>query len=236
MGFADDQALRDGLREPFPPEQIGHKPRGGTQIDFVGHAAVTDRLNKVVPDWHYTVDAEMAAGEGFVVRGTFTVGGVSRVEYGEGKDPKKAVSDLVKRGAMRFGVALDLWSKEELGWAPDESSGAARDGTAPAPGRAESMPATSPAHVGSGTARENVVGEKAAAEGEEAGSGPTPSGGSDPASDLLTILLQVAGSKIKAVKALSETNEGATFSTRTLEQATVEQIERALTWFEEVPA
>jgi hypothetical protein len=49
------------------------------------------------------------------------VAGIRRYEVGEverpstyGDEAKKAVSDFIKRAAMRFGVALDLWAKEEL--------------------------------------------------------------------------------------------------------------------------
>jgi hypothetical protein len=108
------------LREPFPKEQIGKLPATNKRpaLDFVGHAAVTDRLNTVLGlDWSYTVD-ELFAIEGTVwIRGTMTVLGCSRVEYGDGDDAKEAVSKFIRRAAMRFGVAIDLWSREELGTA-----------------------------------------------------------------------------------------------------------------------
>jgi hypothetical protein len=111
----------EGLRKEFPPEQIGKLPavyRDGKlkrpALDYVGHAAVTDRLNQEAPNWTYTIDHTFTHDESVYLRGTMTIDGISRVEFGAGDDPKKAISDFIKRGAMRFGVALDLWSKEEL--------------------------------------------------------------------------------------------------------------------------
>jgi hypothetical protein len=104
------------LRAPFPPEQIGKLPASQKRpaLDFVGHAAVTDRLNLHAPGWSYTVDEMFTQGGECWIRGTMTVGGISRTEYGDGKDPKEAIGNFIRRGAMRFGVALDLWSREEL--------------------------------------------------------------------------------------------------------------------------
>jgi hypothetical protein len=42
-----------GLRKPFPPEQIGKLPRGNVQLDYVGHADVTDRLLSVDLQWQW---------------------------------------------------------------------------------------------------------------------------------------------------------------------------------------
>ena len=39
------------LREPFPDEVVGTIPRGGVQLPYVGHAAVTDRLLSTDPTW-----------------------------------------------------------------------------------------------------------------------------------------------------------------------------------------
>jgi hypothetical protein len=116
--YDSDAAMRKGLREPFPKEQIGKLPATQKRpaLDFVGHAAVVDRLNRYAPDWTYSVDEMFSMGETCWVKGTLTVGGVSRVEYGDGADPKEAIGNWLRRAAMRFGVALDLWSREELDW------------------------------------------------------------------------------------------------------------------------
>lgn len=114
--FATSKMVRDWLRKPFKPEQIGKLPATQKRpaLDFVGHAAVTDRLNKIAPDWSYTVDTMSELNGKVWIRGTMTIGGVSRPEFGDGDDPKEAIGNFIRRGAMRFGVAIDLWSREEL--------------------------------------------------------------------------------------------------------------------------
>ena len=107
------------LRTPFPAEAIGKLPRGGINLDYVGHAAVTDRLLTIDPEWNWepvAVDehglpAYDRAG-GLWIR--LTVSGVTRLGYGDGADPKVRIGDAIRNAAMRFGVALDLWSKDEL--------------------------------------------------------------------------------------------------------------------------
>jgi hypothetical protein len=101
-------------------------------VDFVGHANVTHRLLEVDPEWTWE---PMAFGQnglpaldgngGLWIR--LTVAGVTRIGYGaaEGKTGenaiKEAIGDAIKIAAMRFGVGLDLWRKEEAsGKEPDE--------------------------------------------------------------------------------------------------------------------
>ena len=109
-------AALEHLKVPFDRKQIGKIPAsaGRPALDFVGHAVVTARLNQYAPDWTYSVDESFQHGGQFWVRGTMTIEGVSRVEYGQGKNPLEAISHFIRRAAMRFGVATDLWSREEL--------------------------------------------------------------------------------------------------------------------------
>jgi len=107
------------LRKPFPRSAIGKLPKGGTMLDYVGHAAVSDRLLAVDPAWSWepftTDERGLPALDG---RGNLwirlTVCGVTRIGVGDGKSAKEVVGDAIRNAAMRFGVALDLWSKEEL--------------------------------------------------------------------------------------------------------------------------
>ena len=50
------------LRKPFPKGAIGKIPKGGMQLDYVGHAAVTDRLLAVDPAWTWEPMATTAEG------------------------------------------------------------------------------------------------------------------------------------------------------------------------------
>lgn len=93
-------------------------------VEFVGHADVTDRLLQVDPSWTWEPVAWDEGGlprfdsnGGLWIR--LTVAGVTRLGYGgadgdtteDGK--KEAIGDAIKVAAMRFGVALDLWRKTE---------------------------------------------------------------------------------------------------------------------------
>ncbi|HVX20925.1 MAG TPA: hypothetical protein VHB02_06240 [Acidimicrobiales bacterium] len=88
-------------------------------LDYVGHAAVTDRLLTVDPAWNWEPMATDEQGlPAFDRQGNLwvrlTVHGVTRLGVGDGKTPKEAIGDAIRNAAMRFGVALSLWSKDEL--------------------------------------------------------------------------------------------------------------------------
>jgi len=127
------------LRKPFPAESIGKLPKpyqanapkgnckecGGyhglpaAHLDFVGHAATTDRLLTVDPEWNWEPFAIDANGlPALDARGNLwirlTILGVTRIGIGDGKSLKECIGDAIRNAAMRFGVALDLWAKENL--------------------------------------------------------------------------------------------------------------------------
>lgn len=137
------------LRAPFKPAQIGKlpkptkrdNPRGKCQecggyhglpavhLDYVGHAAITDRLLEVDPSWSWEPMAVGPNGEPLVTNGglwiKLTVAGVTRPGFGDetnGKGMKEIIGDALRNAAMRFGVGLDLWSKEDLHADEDSSS------------------------------------------------------------------------------------------------------------------
>ena len=86
-------------------------------LDFVGHALVTDRLLDVDPGYEFgpVLDAnKLPITRGAEVLHYLTIGGATRYEWGEGPNMKEISSDAIRRCAMRFGVALDLWAKEPL--------------------------------------------------------------------------------------------------------------------------
>lgn len=107
------------LRRPFAPESIGKLPKGGVMLDYVGHAAVVDRLLAVDPEWSWEPFAIGPDGLPALDRSgnlwiKLTVCGVTRIGVGDGKNAKEVISDALRNAAMRFGVALDLWAKENL--------------------------------------------------------------------------------------------------------------------------
>jgi len=127
------------LRKPFEAQQIGKLPKpykkdspkgnckecGGyhglpaVHLDYVGHAATTDRLLQVDPQWSWEPMAYDMGGlplfdgnRNLWIK--LTVCGVTRIGVGDGMGLKECIGDAIRNAAMRFGVALDLWAKEDL--------------------------------------------------------------------------------------------------------------------------
>lgn len=95
------------------------KPKAGLSLEFYNHAYVTADLIKHDPEWSFAITHIVERGSQVEVLGTLTVHGVTRACVGYAaqskEDPgKEAISDMIKNGAMRFGVALDLWAKGDI--------------------------------------------------------------------------------------------------------------------------
>lgn len=145
----------DLLRAPFPAHQISKLPKetkvqaearktdrnvaincqvcGGwhhkhaVHLDYVGHAALTDRLLDADPNWSWEPVAFRDGLPAFDATGglwiRLTVCGVTRLGYGHaalkqhmdpGSREKEVIGDALRNAAMRFGAALDLWHKGDL--------------------------------------------------------------------------------------------------------------------------
>lgn len=118
---------------------------GHIHLDFVGHAVTTSRLLSVDPEWTwepmgYTPDGLPATDQAGNLWIWLTVLGVRRPGVGDGGSAKEAVGDAIRNAAMRFGVALDLWSKEELEHPADEPVRPVEASTPTAPPPADSDP------------------------------------------------------------------------------------------------
>ena len=155
------------LRQPFPEHQIsklpketkaqidarkadrnvmvfnckvcgGHHHKDAVHLDYVGHAALTDRLLDSDIEWTWeplAFDANglpaLDANRGLWIK--LTVCGVTRLGYGSadgkigGDAIKEIIGDALRNAAMRFGAALDLWHKGDL-HLDDEPDASRRDG------------------------------------------------------------------------------------------------------------
>ena len=135
------------LRAPFPESAIGKLPKptkrdaqkgscnvcGGwhglpaVHLDYVGHAAATDRILSVDPEWSWEPMALAADGAPLIrnVNGEaelwinltilgVTKPGVGTASAGSVELSKQLISDAIRNAGMRFGIALDLWAKEDL--------------------------------------------------------------------------------------------------------------------------
>jgi hypothetical protein len=122
------------------PKIVGKLPRGGGSLDFVGHADVTKMLLEISAEWTwepvafdndglpaYRVENGMAHMAGWM-----TIHGVRRLGIGsvQASKPdllKELVSDFIRNAAMRFGVCLALWTKQE--WESDDAPAKAQVGS-----------------------------------------------------------------------------------------------------------
>ena len=94
---------------------------GHIHLDYVGHAAVTDRLNQAVGPENWTWNPMGVTSEGVPALDKdgnlwieLSINGVTKPGVGDGANMKERIGDALRNAAMRFGVALDLWSKDEL--------------------------------------------------------------------------------------------------------------------------
>lgn len=132
------------LRQPFPAHQISQLPKGNVMLDYVGHAALTDRLLDADPAWNWeplALDANglpaLDANGGLWIR--LTVCGQTRLGYGHagtkrgGDAIKELIGDALRNAAMRFGAALDLWHKGDLHLDADEAAAGTMEVTTVSP-------------------------------------------------------------------------------------------------------
>lgn len=179
------------LRAPFPPNAISKLPKPTKRqtdevrndfkkgirctecgqwhhkdvvhLDYVGHAALTDRLLDCDLNWNWEPVAFDANGApardssgGMWIK--LTVCGQTRLGYGhaDGKNGgdaiKEIIGDALRNAAMRFGAALDLWHKGDLHPVEDDAQGASgnvvdRQQQAETPRHNDSLPARNPDDV-----------------------------------------------------------------------------------------
>jgi len=158
------------------PSMVGKLPRGGTQLDYVGHAEVTKILLEVDPLWTLEPVAFDEAGlparekVGTMIQAGFwmTVLGHRRYCVGSVEDRKvdigkELVSDAIRNGAMRFGIALSLWSKEEWGDQPAKPVKKTAAKKAPQSRQKPPEASQSDANVGEALADPEIVGRFLAA-------------------------------------------------------------------------
>jgi len=107
------------------PKIVGKLPKGGTQLDFVGHADITRILIEVDPHWRLIPiawdngrPAMNVVNDMATMWFELTLLGTSRLAIGTAKAnafdlDKQLYGDALRNGAMRFGISLNLWTKNE---------------------------------------------------------------------------------------------------------------------------
>lgn len=100
-------------------QREGWRDRNGNvhYVSYVEWHAVADILDRETPDWSQTVKEIQQIGSVVCVICAITIGGVTREGIGTGTAEsemgiKKAEHDALKRAAVKFGVARELYKKE----------------------------------------------------------------------------------------------------------------------------
>lgn len=122
------QALKDILTKYGVPDPkiVGKLPKGGQQLDFVGHADVTKFLLETDVAWTmepvafdsdglpaYRVENGMAHMACWMTIHGVRRLGIGSVAHNKPDLLKELQSDAIRNCAMRFGFCLSLWTKQE---------------------------------------------------------------------------------------------------------------------------
>ena len=111
------------LRKNVDPELVRHREtsrdRNGNvkTVDYVEWHTVADVLDRTAPNWAHTVKDIRSIGDFAVVTVAITIDGVTREGIGTGSARsetgiKKAEHDALKRAAVKFGIARDLYKRD----------------------------------------------------------------------------------------------------------------------------
>ncbi|MGC2235240.1 MAG: Rad52/Rad22 family DNA repair protein [Pyrinomonadaceae bacterium] len=111
------------LRKNVDPELVkqreGWRDRNGNThfVDYVEWHTVADILDETAPNWSHSVKDIRQIGDIFTVTVAITIDDVTREGIGTGVANselgiKKAEHDALKRAAVKFGIARDLYKKE----------------------------------------------------------------------------------------------------------------------------
>ena len=111
------------LRKTVDPELVrqraGRRDRNGNvhMVEYVEWHTVADILDEHAPNWGHTVKDIRPIGDIITVTVAITIDGVTREGVGTGKTAsetgiKKAEHDALKRAAVKFGIARELYKRE----------------------------------------------------------------------------------------------------------------------------
>lgn len=111
--------LRKNVDPNLVKQREGWRDRNGNThyVDYVEWHTVADILDENAPNWSHTVKDIRQIGDIFTVTVAITIDGVTREGIGTGTAEselgiKKAEHDALKRAAVKFGIARDLYKKE----------------------------------------------------------------------------------------------------------------------------
>jgi len=124
--------LKDLKRHVDPnlvKQREGWRDRSGNvqMIDYVEWHTVADILDAAAPSWSHSVKDIRPMGDFLTVTVAITIDGVTREGIGTGPAHtetgiKKAEHDALKRAAVKFGIARELYRKDPEGLTRDDSA------------------------------------------------------------------------------------------------------------------
>lgn len=128
------RALRQQVDPNIVKTREGWTDRQGNthMVEYLEWHAVADILDRVVPTWSHAVRNVTQIGDMVAVTAAITIDGVTREGVGTGTADsemgiKKAEHDALKRAAVKFGIARELYQRE--------SEVIEKEGAAPAAGQ-----------------------------------------------------------------------------------------------------
>ncbi len=95
-------------------------------VDYIEWHTVADILDETAPNWAHAVKDIRVVGDFITVTVAISIDGITREGIGTGSARsemgiKKAEHDALKRAAVKFGIARDLYKKEFDAFERDES-------------------------------------------------------------------------------------------------------------------
>jgi hypothetical protein len=112
--------LREGVSRKEIRQREGWRDRNGQThyVEYVEWHTVADLLDRLVPDWSHAVRNIVQIGDFVAATAAITINGITREGVGTGAADsetgiKKAEHDALKRAAVKFGVARDLYRDED---------------------------------------------------------------------------------------------------------------------------
>ena len=123
------EELRSILKDYAKPDPaiVQQLPKGGVKLDFVGHADITRILIEIDPYWSWEpcgwtngrpaihVENGIATMWGWLTVHGKEMLGVGSVKADKTDLDKELIGDFLRNASMRFGISLNLWTKNQ--WA-----------------------------------------------------------------------------------------------------------------------
>lgn len=122
-----EQELRNILKDYAKPDPsiVQQLPKGGVKLDFVGHADITRILIEIDPYWSWEpcgwtngrpaihVENGIATMWGWLTVHGKELLGVGSVKADKVDLDKELIGDFLRNASMRFGISLNLWTKNQ---------------------------------------------------------------------------------------------------------------------------